>query len=318
MDSRMRPRIGTRIFIAVLTGLVCWPASASAAPSNALPGVNEPTPPANSVELVRPIEPVPYQVPSGGGTDLQDTAVGAGGAALRQADRPALEGAFPEPPNDVPAARTEHTRSYANPDGTLTAEVSAGRLNFQDSAGTWAPIDTALVPDSRVPGFDLRQAANDVGFSASTVSGERPFARLVAGKNAVTLRALDASVGTASRSDDDQRLTFAKVAAGSDLVVRGTPEGFQFSVVLRDRQAAASYRFALHTGGLVARLDGWRVLCGHLGQPLASWRASSRRLRSWSASSTRRPCWTRRETPLTRRPYRFPSTRLRRMLTRVR
>ena len=45
---------------------------------------------------------------------------------------------------ELPSRRTATTRVYELSDGRLQAEVSATPVNYQDAAGRWRPIDTAV------------------------------------------------------------------------------------------------------------------------------------------------------------------------------
>lgn len=47
---------------------------------------------------------------------------------------------------ELPAKRDEHSRTYQNADGTQTTQTFAGRVNFRRKDGSWAPLDTTLVP----------------------------------------------------------------------------------------------------------------------------------------------------------------------------
>jgi hypothetical protein len=47
---------------------------------------------------------------------------------------------------EVPAKRQARQRTYDNADGTQTTEFSASALNYRKRDGTWAPIDSTLVP----------------------------------------------------------------------------------------------------------------------------------------------------------------------------
>ena len=50
---------------------------------------------------------------------------------------------------------------YDNADGTQTTEFSGSPVNYRKADGTWAPIDTRLVPEHKEGGW--RNAADSVG-----------------------------------------------------------------------------------------------------------------------------------------------------------
>ncbi|MDQ2810644.1 MAG: hypothetical protein M3Z75_01870 [Actinomycetota bacterium] len=67
---------------------------------------------------------------------------------------------------------------YRNTDGTYTRHVYAAPVNYQTSAGTWAPIQTGLVA---VSGGGWREAANSVGVSFAARAGSTGLGSLVFG-----------------------------------------------------------------------------------------------------------------------------------------
>ena len=63
-------------------------------------------------------------------------------------------------PGPVPELATEYSNTVRNPDGSYTAEVSAGPVNYKDDSGDWTRIDNDLVP---APGdaYAVENQAND-------------------------------------------------------------------------------------------------------------------------------------------------------------
>jgi hypothetical protein len=88
-------------------------------------------------------------------TDLIKTHdTGTAGGTLASAVDPSVQRRPKTPAAHPPAAktelddlRTEHSRTYANPDGTYTLETSPGRMNYKDAQGTWQPVDLSLTSD---------------------------------------------------------------------------------------------------------------------------------------------------------------------------
>src|SRR4051794_8238967 len=103
---------------------------------------------AQAVVAVTPVQQSPDATPSGrradGATVVERAPVdlgipAAGGDSGGQTTdpsvlkRPALPGspAFPGVATELPSERTQHTRTVANPDGTVTVDSSAAKLNFE-------------------------------------------------------------------------------------------------------------------------------------------------------------------------------------------
>jgi hypothetical protein len=91
-------------------------------------------------------EAVPLSLPTEGG--IPGVAALDPSVELRSVDN--LEGLpadlTPTSATEIADWRTEHSRSTLNPDGTITAEYSGGRLNYLDEDGDWQPLDLSFVP----------------------------------------------------------------------------------------------------------------------------------------------------------------------------
>jgi hypothetical protein len=62
-------------------------------------------------------------------------------------------------PGPVPDLSTETSNTVRNDDGTYTARVSVGPVNYQDDSGDWVPIDNSLV-EAPGPAYSVENAAN--------------------------------------------------------------------------------------------------------------------------------------------------------------
>ncbi|HEX5088113.1 MAG TPA: phospholipase A2 [Nocardioides sp.] len=85
---------------------------------------------------------------------------GAGTAVVEPA--PAAGAAAPQTPEPgpVPELATEYSSTVRNADGSYTAEVSVGPVNFQDDRGNWMPISNQLV-DAPGTAYAVENEAND-------------------------------------------------------------------------------------------------------------------------------------------------------------
>jgi hypothetical protein len=62
-------------------------------------------------------------------------------------------------PQDLRGLWTATSRTVENADGSRTASLYPGRVNYRDHAGQWQEIDASLVP-SDTPGYALSTKAN--------------------------------------------------------------------------------------------------------------------------------------------------------------
>lgn len=138
-------------------------------------------------------EAVTLGIPSEGGAPLAGVALDPS-VGLR--GRPMIEGLpadmTPAEPTELAGWRTERSRSILNPDGTITAEYSAGRLNYLDPNGAWQPLDLSLVAaDGAIGAFDVAVAASDREVQFTTTDVASALAELRTGTVSLVIRPLD-------------------------------------------------------------------------------------------------------------------------------
>lgn len=156
--------------------------------------------------------------------------------------------------------RTETSTTWANKDGSLTTELAAGPVRFQDSAtGAWRDVDVDLVAQT----------------DGSVAAKAHPEGLTLAGKTGVPARSLRAAQ-TAAATDlvtlgqgdeqitlqwrgglpaprlDGTRATYVNAVPGADVVVEATRTGFEQFVELKQRPTTDgfSYTLPLRTKGL--------------------------------------------------------------------
>jgi hypothetical protein len=121
---------------------------------------------------------------------------------------------------------------FAEPDGSLTAEVSPGPVRVRQG-GAWVPTDTMLVR-RRDGSIGPRAAAIPLAFSPGGTTA--PMVSL--GGSGARL-ALSWPGRLPSPTLDGDTATYREVLPGADLVLRALPEGYTQQLVIRTRQAAA-------------------------------------------------------------------------------
>lgn len=146
---------------------------------------------------------------------------------------------------EVASLKTENSRFFANPSGSMTMEQSVVPERVKRDGG-WVDIDSRLV--KRDDGsFATRATAADVVFSGG---GTEPFARMTAGGSEIALswpRPLPAPVVSGDTA------TYPEVMPGVDLRARAGREGFGHELVVKTREAAADPALTKITFGLTAK-----------------------------------------------------------------
>ncbi|WP_424860216.1 DNRLRE domain-containing protein [Streptomyces sp. MMS24-I29] len=158
--------------------------------------------------------------------------------------------------------RTETSTTWANKDGSLTTELSAGPVRFQDSAsGNWRDVDVELAAEadgsvvSKAHPRGLRLAGKS-GTKASSLRAAQsaPATDLVtlgSGDEAITLQWRG---GLPAPKLDGTRATYENAVPGADVVVEATRTGFEQFVEVNTRpEAGFSYTLPLLTKGLKVR-----------------------------------------------------------------
>ncbi|HZM77409.1 MAG TPA: LamG domain-containing protein [Candidatus Limnocylindrales bacterium] len=132
---------------------------------------------------------------------------------------------------EVESARSEFTRTFAEPSGLKTQEISAVPQRAKRRDGTWGAIDTTL---QRAGIYLVPAAAADVRFSTG---GDGPFATLTHQGHSFSLswpRTLPAP------TVEGNTATYAEVLPDVDLVVKATDSGLSHVLVVKSKRAAAN------------------------------------------------------------------------------
>ncbi|MGR4883985.1 DNRLRE domain-containing protein [Streptomyces sp. LARHCF249] len=150
--------------------------------------------------------------------------------------------------------RSETTTTWANPDGTLTTDVSAGPIRFYDQkARVWRDVDVnlarsadgAIASKAHPHGLKLGSGVARAAKSASKAAASDSSTDLVTlgeGDRQITLQwkgTLPAPTLKGTRAE------YTNAVAGGDVVVEATRTGFEQFVELKQRPAADGYSYTL-------------------------------------------------------------------------
>ncbi|MGW6459872.1 DNRLRE domain-containing protein, partial [Streptomyces sp. NPDC055078] len=150
--------------------------------------------------------------------------------------------------------RTETSTTWANKDGSLTSELSAGPVRFKDGAtGDWRNVDLNLAraadgsvePRAHPAGLKLAGrtgAAPARSLKAAQASAATDLVTLGEGENRIALQwkgGLPAPALTGTRAE------YVNAIPGADVVVEATRSGFEQFVEIKQRPATAGYTYTL-------------------------------------------------------------------------
>ncbi|MFV5998140.1 RHS repeat-associated core domain-containing protein [Streptomyces sp. NPDC056231] len=155
--------------------------------------------------------------------------------------------------------RTETSTTWANKDGSLTTELSAGPVRFQDPAtDDWRDIDVELAAqqDGSVAAKAHPQGLTLAGKTGTPARSMRA-AQSAPATDLVTLGQGDEQItlqwrgGLPAPQLDGTRATYANAVPGADVLVEATRTGFEQFVEIKEKPADGfSYTLPLRTKGL--------------------------------------------------------------------
>ncbi|GHE25265.1 hypothetical protein Shyd_86000 [Streptomyces hydrogenans] len=157
--------------------------------------------------------------------------------------------------------RTETSTTWANPDGSLTTELSAGPVRFERD-GSWTDVDVTLhkaadgsvEPVAHPNGLELSAGggAKARSLKAAQDAPARDLVTLGEGDEQITLQwkgALPAPTLSGTRA------RYAEAVPGADVIVEATRTGFEQFVEIKQKPATDNYSYTLplKTQGLTVK-----------------------------------------------------------------
>ncbi|WP_078868913.1 DNRLRE domain-containing protein [Streptomyces sp. NRRL B-1347] len=147
--------------------------------------------------------------------------------------------------------RTETSTTWANPNGSLTTELTAGPTRFEDDGtGKWRDVDLDLVKNDD---GSVEPKAHPRGLELGAPGGKR-LARMDqdgAARDLVTLGEGDQRItlrwkgGLPVPKLDGTRATYENAVPGADVVVEATRTGFEQFVDIKRKPAEKDYGYTL-------------------------------------------------------------------------
>jgi len=224
------------------------------------PSANDPSAPSakagsssGSVEAATPV-PIRDGSRAGGAAGAADTSVGLRPAHLAPApagvSRPSSGRA------EIASLRDAHSRTYMNADGSVTQEVSSGRMNYKDGQGHWQPLDLSLVPETGQGALGLKVAASNAAVRVGSGLGSAGIASYTDPTGAYSVTLYAAGFGPASFDKPNNRADFAPQAGGEvQVTAQPTDTGFEFGATFPDAKASPTVTLAISAPGLSPVVD---------------------------------------------------------------
>ncbi|MEU8509326.1 sugar-binding protein, partial [Streptomyces brevispora] len=149
--------------------------------------------------------------------------------------------------------RTETSTTWANKDGSLTTELTAGPVRFQDeTSGDWRDVDLDLVnvsdggvePKAHPHGLKLsgKIGAPAVSLKAAQAAAATDLVTLGEGDEQITLQWKG---GLPAPKLDGTRAEYVNAVPGADVVVEATRTGFEQFVEIKQKPTTDDYTYTL-------------------------------------------------------------------------
>jgi hypothetical protein len=155
---------------------------------------------------------------------------------------------------ELPDFRTQYSKRYRNPDRSLTEEVFANSIHYQDeTTGKWSEIDTTLVASGEA---DFAYATRSNRFKAyvAGATGQPNLLKITLDKTEVRLTPV--GVGRGPGRITSNQASFSKILPDTDLIYAFESDAVKESLMIRSRAAARdSWRYKLDLQGLTAHKD---------------------------------------------------------------
>jgi hypothetical protein len=177
---------------------------------------------------------------------------------------------------EVASLLSETTRVWAQPDGSMYADVHLGPVRVRDQQGKWRDVDLTL---QRLPDGSVASKVHPKGLrlSGAAGNGRHEIVALGEGDERIALE----WVGVLPQPQlSGTKATYVDVRPGVDLVIEATRTGFEQFFVVKDRSAVnqvASLPLRVRSasldvagdgaGGLEMRKRSDRSVVGHAAAP---------------------------------------------------
>ncbi|MFJ7769380.1 DNRLRE domain-containing protein [Streptomyces sp. NPDC097107] len=149
--------------------------------------------------------------------------------------------------------RTETSTTWANKDGSLTTELAAGPVRFEDeTTGDWRDVDLDLVqgsdgsvePTAHPRGLKLagKTGAPATSLKAAQASKATDLVTLGEGEQQITLQWKG---GLPAPKLEGTRAEYVNAVPGADVVVEATRTGFEQFVEIKQKPATDGYTYTL-------------------------------------------------------------------------
>jgi Domain of unknown function (DUF6531) len=156
----------------------------------------------------------------------------------------------------IQSGTTAQSDFYKNADGSYTRRVWSSPVNYQTSAGTWAPIDATLI---RGTAGRWQEKANSVAVSFAASGNDAALVSVAIPGGAQQVGFSLAGAGDVTATASGPAVTYPGILPGTDVTETATSDGLNESLTLDSAAAGDRWVFPLTLKGLTASLDGGSV-----------------------------------------------------------
>ncbi|MFI8460463.1 LamG-like jellyroll fold domain-containing protein [Kitasatospora sp. NPDC085464] len=167
----------------------------------------------------------------------------------------------PATSKELPEKRTEQQRTFQNTDGTFTTRNYAQPVNFRRTDGSWAAIDTTLIPAGTATAG--RAAPTQNGWTTTSAEQQLTLGLTADADPLVRLQLADgisAGYGLQGAAPvqgtvQGSTITYPEARPKADVTILAGSSSFKENLVLKDATAPTEWVFPLRLQGVTASLD---------------------------------------------------------------
>jgi RHS repeat-associated protein len=160
---------------------------------------------------------------------------------------------------EITAKRERNKKFYLNSDATITAEIYAGSIHYQES-GTWQEIDNTIIEDKSVPDLPLRNKGNDFQLRfARQFTGKNKLVSLKVQNNVVFFSPADASKSRAEAGTSAAAIIYRDVYPNIDFEYIADNDSLKENIIINKYSGKNSFSFIIQSPQLTPELKGNEV-----------------------------------------------------------
>jgi YD repeat-containing protein len=147
-------------------------------------------------------------------------------------------------PQELIDYRTEYSKRFMNPDGTLTEKIYKNPIHYKDSSGKWENIDSTLVENSD---GTVQNQANSFQVKLQKKAKSGPFSF---SKDGASVSFSPTFANDISSNTKGNRSEYKDITTNTDLIQDIVPKGLKETILIKGSDAPTTFSFEMNLQNL--------------------------------------------------------------------